>query len=65
MRKKKVMKECRIEGCTKEVKAKGKSFYNDACMNRVKSMFNKDAKFSEYLNLYEEIHNDTYKWNKH
>ncbi len=49
----------------KEVKAKGKSFYNDACMNRVKSMFNKDAKFSEYLNLYEEIHNDTYKWNKH
>ena len=48
-----------------EVKAKGKSFYSNACKDRAFKMFNKEAKFSEYLHLYEKIYNGTYKWNKH
>lgn len=49
----------------KEVKTKGKSHYSEACRKRAVEMFDKEVKFSEYLNLYEEISNGTFVWKKH
>jgi glycosyltransferase involved in cell wall biosynthesis len=47
-----------------EVKSKGKAFYSNACRERVVKMFNKEDKFREYFNLYEDIFSGTFKWKK-
>jgi len=37
------------------IKAKGKEYYKDRCINRAKSYFNKNDQISKYLDLYESV----------
>lgn len=38
-----------------EIRRKGKAFYSKACVERARSMFNKEEKFNEYIELYKEL----------
>lgn len=40
-----------------EVRSKGKEFYSDKCRERAVSCFNKDDRFMDYINLYNEFLN--------
>ena len=40
-----------IETCCKN----GKSFYSDACVKRANNLYNKDERFMDYIELYEEL----------
>lgn len=37
------------------IKSKGKNHYFDACMDRARGMYDKDDRYQEYLELYEQL----------
>lgn len=45
---------CAIE----EIVSKGKNYYTDACRQRAIDYFNKDDRFQDYINLYNELLNE-------
>ena len=47
-----------IDGLIKvvaEIKRKGKNYYFDACVDRARRLYDKEDRFEEYLELYEEL----------
>ncbi len=47
-----------IDGITKvvaEIRSKGKNYYFDACVDRARRMYDKEIRFEEYINLYEQL----------
>ena len=38
-----------------KVKSKGKNYYFDACVDRARRMYDKEDRFEEYINLYEQL----------
>jgi putative colanic acid biosynthesis glycosyltransferase len=38
-----------------EITGKGKSFYSSACVNRAQSLYNKNERYKDYLDLYNKI----------
>ena len=38
-----------------EIKSKGKNYYFDACVDRARRMYDKEDRFEEYINLYEQL----------
>jgi putative colanic acid biosynthesis glycosyltransferase len=47
-----------IDGLIKvvaEIKSKGKNYYVDACVDRARRMYDKEDRFEEYINLYEQL----------
>lgn len=53
-----VVKKGDIEALHKavlEIKSKGKAFYSQACIERVNHFYNKEDRYSDYLNLYNSL----------
>ena len=47
-----------IDGLIKvvaEIKSKGKNYYFDACVDRARRLYDKEDRFEEYINLYEQL----------
>jgi glycosyltransferase involved in cell wall biosynthesis len=40
-----------------EIKQNGKTYYSESCRKRAETFFNKDEKYKEYLELYEQLLN--------
>lgn len=55
-----VVEQGNINGMKKainEIQNKGKEFYSNACRERALSLYNKELRFQEYLNLYNSLKN--------
>jgi hypothetical protein len=37
------------------IKSKGKNYYFDACVDRARRLYDKEDRFEEYINLYEQL----------
>ena len=44
-----------VYSCIREIKAKGKQSYSNACVQRAKTLFDKDKNYISYINLYERL----------
>jgi putative colanic acid biosynthesis glycosyltransferase len=44
-----------IRDAIDSIKSKGKSFYAESCRERAVKMFNKNERYAEYLELYEQM----------
>lgn len=44
-----------VANAINEILSKGKAYYSNACRQRAVTMFNKDDRFAEYIQLYEDL----------